>query len=174
MTAQKIRSAASCAGRGGMGCYNQAVLQQHLLLSLVPYGIILRRRLLPPPHPCLFLCPLQSSSTVRHPSSAAHHLLLAFVVEFTAQSSLLSSLSPLALVASFTAPPSDLLHGPPPAVRAPTLPPPSLLQPPPHPNCSCCAVLFGLNNWLKPWYCYRAASGCPCCCSKRCPRWQQT
>ena len=138
-TPQKIRGAASCAGRGGMGCYDKAVLRQHLLLSMVPYDIILRCQLLPP-HPCLFLCRLLLSSAVHHPSSAARHPLPASIAKFAAQSSrlLLSSLP--TLVASFAAPSSDLSHHPLPAIHRTTSPPPSLLQPLPHPNRSCCAV----------------------------------
>ena len=41
----------------------------------------------PPHRPCLFLCCLLSLSAVCRLSSAAHHLLPAFVAEFAAQSS---------------------------------------------------------------------------------------
>jgi hypothetical protein len=102
-TPRKIRGAASRAGRGGMGCYNKAVLRQHLLLSMVPYGIILRRCLLPP-CPCLFLCCLPSLSAVRRTSSATHHSLPAFVPKFAAQSRGLLLSSTPALVALFTLP----------------------------------------------------------------------
>ena len=144
-TPQKIRGAASRAGCGRMGCYNKAVLRQHLLLSMVPYGIILRRRLLPPSRPCLFLWRLLSSSAVRRPSFAARHPLPAFVAKIAAQSNRLLSSPPPALVALYAAPPSDLLHHPPPAIHVTTSPPPpSLLQSPPHPGRSCCAVRFSL------------------------------
>ena len=128
-----------------MGCYDKAVLRQHLLLSMVlPYGIILRHRLLPLPHPCLFLCRLLPSSNVLCPSSAARHPLPAFAAKFAAQSSQLLSSSPPAHVTLFAALPSDLSHHPPPAVHAATSPPPSLLQPAPHPDRSCCAVRISL------------------------------
>jgi hypothetical protein len=87
-----------------MGYYDKVVLRQHLLLSMVPYGIFLRRHLLPSPRPCLFLCPRLSLSAVRPPSSATRHPLPAFVTKFTAQSSRLSLSSPPALVTLFAPP----------------------------------------------------------------------
>jgi hypothetical protein len=61
-----------------MGCYDEAVLRQHLLLSMVPYGIILRRRLLPPPahaSSCV-TCYCRLPSIARHPPSVICCLLL--------------------------------------------------------------------------------------------------
>jgi hypothetical protein len=61
-----------------MGCYDEAVLQQHMLLSMVPYGIILRRCLLSPPshaYSCVTCCrPLPSAA--RHPLPVIRCLLL--------------------------------------------------------------------------------------------------
>ena len=64
----------------GIGCYDKAVLQQHLLLSMVPYGIILRCGLLPPrAHASSAIpCCRRPPSTTRHPPPVIHCLLLSW------------------------------------------------------------------------------------------------